>query len=980
MKKLTLHIDGHSVTVPQGATVLEAIQKAGRYVPTLCHDPALKPFGACRLCIVEIDGLRGFPTSCTTPAQEGMTVRTETEDLRRVRRTVVELMVANHPMECLVCDKNQDCELLSVARYVGVEPQSVERLRRGKVNRPLDRSNPAFDFDPNKCILCGKCVRRCEEIVGVGAIAFTHRGYETTVGTFGGRPWAQSDACQNCGECVVHCPTGALLPRHFLTPEKEVETICPYCGVGCSIYLGVRAGKVTRVRGNENSPVNQGELCVKGRFGIDFIHHPDRLTRPLIRREEVPKSTDLSDISRIFREADWDEALDHVAREIRDRIDRYGPDTVGALSSAKCTNEDNYIFQKFARAVVGTNNVDHCARLCHASTVAAALAAFGDGAMSNSISDLDAADVFLVIGSNTTECHPIIGRKIRRAVKNRGAKLIVADPRAVELSESAEIHLDLFPGTDVALLNGMMREIVEENLHDRHFIRDRCEDFEPFLGSLSRYDLKTVGETTGVAGEKIRRAARLFGKARRAMVLYGMGITQHTTGTDNVKAIANLLMLTGNLGRRGTGFAPLRGQNNVQGACDMGALPGVYPGYQRVDDPGVRDKFEKVWGRDLSPKSGLTVTGMIQAAYDLKLKLLYIMGENPMLSEPDLNHAREALARVEFLVVQDIFLTETACLADVVLPAATFAEKSGSFTNTERRVQRVRKAVDPPGSARPDWEIIQELSNRLGYPGRYASSDEILEEINALTPIYGGITTQRLEKGSLQWPCRDKRHPGTPILHRGQFTRGRGKFHPVHDQPPAELPTQAFPLMLTTGRMLEHWHTGSMSHRSRVLEALVPESRVEINPVDAGRLGVEEGDVISLSSRRGEVQTKVKKTSRVSPGQAFMAFHWREAPVNRLTNPAFDPLAKIPEFKVSSVKAIFSILELAAEDNKFLTALAENPAGVLESYDLTPEHRKALVEGDFETIEKFVGPLEERLRVWLKARFKRENLAVDKIG
>jgi predicted molibdopterin-dependent oxidoreductase YjgC len=433
-------------------------------------------------------------------------------------------------------------------------------------------------------------------------------------------------------------------------------------------------------------------------------------------------------------------------------------------------------------------------------------------------------------------------------------------------------------------------------------------------------------------------------------------------------------MLTGNLGRRGTGFAPLRGQNNVQGACDMGALPGVYPGYQRVDDPVVRDKFEKVWGRDLSPKSGLTVTEMVQAAYDLKLKVLYIMGENPMLSEPDLNHAREALARLEFLVVEDIFLTETACLADVVLPAATFAEKSGSFTNTERRVQRVRKAVDPPGSARPDWEIIQELSNRLGYPGRYASSDEILEEINALTPIYGGITAQRLEKGSLQWPCRDRRHPGTPILHRGQFTRGRGKFHPVHDQPPAELPTQAFPLLLTTGRMLEHWHTGSMSHRSRVLEALVPESQVEINPVDAGRLGVEEGDVISLSSRRGEVQTKVKKTSRVSPGQAFMAFHWPEAPVNRLTNPAFDPLAKIPEFKVSSVKAIFSILELAAEDNKFLTALAENPAGVLESYDLTPEHRKALVEGDFETIEKYIGPLEERLRVWLKDRFKRENL------
>jgi formate dehydrogenase alpha subunit len=681
------------------------------------------------------------------------------------------------------------------------------------------------------------------------------------------------------------------------------------------------------------------------------------------------------DFHEVFREASWNEALDRVARSISRTIEGHGPDAIGLLSSAKCTNEENYLFQKFARAVIHTNNVDHCARLCHASTVAAALAAFGDGAMSNSISDIDHAEVLFVIGSNTTECHPIIGRRIKRAIKNNGARLIVADPRRIELCDMAEVHLDHFPGTDVALLNGIMHEIVSENLHNQSFISRRCEEFESFLESLSRYDLKTVEAITGVAGEKIRQSALLFGKAKKAIVLYGMGITQHTTGTDNVKTIANLLMLTGNLGRKGTGFSPLRGQNNVQGACDMGALPVVYPGYQRVDNPAVREKFEKAWGRSLSEKPGLTITEMVQDAHEGRLKALYVMGENPMLSEPDLDHARDALSRLELLVVQDIFYTETAQLADVILPAASFAEKDGTFANTERRVQCVRKALDPPGEAKLDWEIIAEISKRLGYPMTYRSSAEIMDEISRLTPIYGGINHDRLKRGGLQWPCWDSKHPGTPVLHKGQFSRGRGKFHVVHDRPPAELPTSAYPLILTTGRILEHWHTGSMSHRSHVLETLVPESHVEINPADASRLGIVEGDVISLSSRRGGVQTKVRKTHRVRPGQAFMAFHWREAPANRLTNPALDPQAKIPEFKVSSIHAVLTVLERAAEDNRFLTALAENPAGVLASYDLTPEHRKALVDGDMESIEKWVGPLEERMQVWLKARLKLEKIS-----
>ncbi len=603
MKSIRLSIDGHPVSVPVGSTVLTAIQRAGSYVPTLCHDPVLKPFGACRLCIVEIEGMRGLPTSCTTPVREGMIVRTETEEIRRVRRTIVELAIANHPNDCLVCDKNQECELLKVARYVGLKQGADGGLRRARLMSALDTSNPAFDFDPNKCILCGKCVRRCDEVVGVGAIDFTHRGYHTMVAPFGGKPLARS-VCQSCGECVEHCPTGALIPKDAIAPVDEVETTCPYCGVGCSILLGVRAGRIVRARGNEKSPVNHGELCVKGRYGLDFVNHRDRLVRPLIRREDAPKGAPSGDVSRVFREADWDEALERAARGMERTIGGRGPDAAAVLSSAKCTNEDNYVIQKFARAVLGTNNVDHCARLCHASTVAAALAAFGDGAMSNSISDIDDADVLFVIGSNTTECHPIIGRRIKRAVKNNGAKLIVADPRTIELSESAEVFLSHLPGTDVALLNGMMRRIIREGLHDPAFIAERCEDFESFLESLDRYDPETVEKITGVPGDKIRQAARLFGRAKRAIVLYGMGITQHTTGSDNVKAVANLLMLTGNLGRRGTGFAPLRGQNNVQGACDMGALPAFYPGYQKRRQSGRARGLRKGLGKELEHKAG----------------------------------------------------------------------------------------------------------------------------------------------------------------------------------------------------------------------------------------------------------------------------------------------------------------------------------------------------------------------------------------
>ncbi|MEW6673207.1 MAG: formate dehydrogenase subunit alpha [Thermodesulfobacteriota bacterium] len=974
MKTIQVTIDGQKHQAPMGGTILEAIRAAGIYVPTLCHDPELKPFGACRLCIVQVEGLRGLPTACTTPVQDNMVIRTETDEIQEVRRTIVELAIANHPYDCLVCDKSRDCELLSVARYLGARKSAVDRFRRTTLSRPVDASNPAFSIDPDKCILCGKCVRTCSELQGVGAIDFAFRGYQTRISTFGAGPIVDS-TCQSCGECVARCPTGALMTRAVLQPQKEVQTICPYCGVGCGIYLGVRGQKIVRVRGDNQSPVNRGALCVKGRFGLDFVNHRDRLTRPLIRKKDFPRSAAQGDTLNAFREAGWDEALEVVAGQLAALRDGYGPDSIGVLSSAKCTNEDNYLVQKFARAVIGTNNVDHCARLCHASTVTAALAAFGDGAMSNSIADIDQADLLFVIGSNTTECHPVIGRKIKQALSRNGTGLIVADPRAIELSTRAAVYINHKPGTDVALLNSIMNGIVQMGLHKLSFINDRCEDVKPFLESLKLYTPERVSKITGVSAEKIQQAAILFGRAKSAMVLYGMGITQHTTGTDNVKAIANLLMLTGNIGREGTGFSPLRGQNNVQGACDLGALPNVFPGYQRVNDPAVLAKFKSAWGGELSGETGLTLTDMFRAAHEGRIKALFIVGENPMMSEPDLQHAKAALAKLDFLVVQDIFPTETARMADVVLPAASFAEKDGTFTSTERRVQLVRKAVEPPGEARLDWEIIDALSEKLGRPFSYKSSSDIMDEIASVTPIYGGISHKRLgETGGLQWPCRTRDDPGTPILHLDSFTRGRGKFHVVHDKPPAEQPSGDYPLLLTTGRILEHWHTGSMSHRSRVLEALSPESSVEISPADADRLGIFEGDIITLRSKRGELQTRVKETLRVFPGLAFMAFHWGDAPANLLTNPEVDPLAKIPEFKVSYVNATLAVLARAARDNAFLAALAANPARALKSYPLTVEQRAALASGDIAAIEKWLGyPLDDRLLAWLKARLEQER-------
>jgi len=883
VRKIKLIIDGQEVEAREGMTVLEAAQAAGIYIPTLCSDPDLEPYGACRLCVVEIEKMRGLPTACTTPVTDGMIVHTETSAVDKVRRTAVELLIADHPGDCLTCSRNQQCDLQKVAAYLGITKQ-----RFGKTTRllPVDTSNPFFDHDPNYCILCGKCVRICNEVQEVGAIALTFRGYASQVSTFGDKLLLDSN-CESCGECVAHCPVGALIPKDARQPTREVETTCAYCGVGCQIYLDIRNEQVIGVRGRREGTVNKGSLCVKGRFGItEFIHHPERLTTPLIRRDGE------------LTEATWDEALELIAAKLAN----YGKDEVAVISSAKCTNEDNYVAQKLARAVLGTNNIDHCARLCHAPTVAGLVQCFGSGAMTNSINEISNAACILAIGTNTTEAHPVIGLEVKRAVR-KGAKLIVANPREIDLVRFADLWLQHKPGSDVALLMGMMRVIVDEGLLDSDFIEERCENFDAFRESLKNFDLDFVERITDVPQNKIAEAARIYATDKPSSLLYAMGITQHSHGTDNVIATANLAMLTGNIGKPSTGVNPLRGQNNVQGACDLGALPNVYPGYQAVADPAIREKFEAAWGCSLPSSPGLPITEIIPAAYEGRVKALYLIGENPALSEPDAGHAREALGKLDFFVVQDIFLTETAQLADVVLPGATFAEKDGTFTNTERRVQRVRKAIEPIGSSKPDWWITCQIAQRMGSKGfNFAHPSQIMEEIAELTPSYGGISYNRIENGGLQWPCPTQDHPGTPILHTTMFTRGKGRFAPLDYKPPMELPDDDYPLILTTGRSLYHFHTGTLTRKVKGLNILRGEGLVEINPGDASTLGITDGEVVKIVSRRGEVEAKARVTE-VSPiGVVFMDFHFAESPTNILTNSALDPVSKIPEYKVCAVR------------------------------------------------------------------------------
>ena len=885
-------INGNGFSFKEGETIFEVADRNGIDIPSLCYIKGLTPTGACRICVVEVTGARNLLPSCATPAVHNMVVETESERVIQSRRINIELLLASGHHNCLTCEANGDCRLQELAYRYQVEtvrfPESASRY-------PTETSNALIIRDFSRCILCGRCVQACNEVQVNHAISYGYRGAASKIVAVGDLPYDESD-CVFCGECVRVCPVGALIekPSRFQGRPwdiQKVQTTCPYCGVGCQIDLHIRDNEIVKVTGVEDVHPNFGSLCVKGRFGYDFINKNERLSVPLIKENGQ------------FREVSWNKALSLVAERLGEAKSKYGPDSIGIFSSAKITNEENYVAQKFARAAVGTNNVDHCARLCHSSTVAGLVASFGSGAMTNPIADIERSELILVTGSNTTEAHPVISSCIKRAVESGRAKLMVVDPRKIPLTKFATLWLRQNLGTDVAWANGMMRVIIKEDLYDRAYVESRTEGFEGLKNTVERYSPEYVFKITGIPADDLIQAARIYAQARSASIFFAMGITQHRTGTDNVKSLANLAMLCGNVGVPGGGVNPLRGQNNVQGACDLGALPNVFSGYQAVSDPVVREKMARAWGVESLPESpGLTVTEMVARAGEGKIKALYIIGENPLVSDPDLNHAEEALTNLDFLVVQDIFLSDTARLADVVFPSASFAEKDGTFTNTERKVQRVHKAINAPGKARQDWGIICDLSSRMGYPMAYRNSKAIMEEIARVTPSYGGITYARLEKEDIYWPCPSAEHSGTPRLHVDKFTRGLGLFHSIDYIPPAELPDKEFPLYLTTGRILYHFHTGTMTMQSEGLNDLAPECFVEISSDDAHNYKVKEGDLLKVSSRRGDIRAKARICDQAIRGTVFIPFHFAEAAANRLTNAVLDPIAKIPEFKVCAVR------------------------------------------------------------------------------
>jgi formate dehydrogenase major subunit/formate dehydrogenase alpha subunit len=894
-----LILDGTPVPAPAGVTVLEAARRAGVRIPSLCAHPALPPDGSCRLCLVEVDGRPGLQPACVLPVSEDLEVRTETLSVQAARRHALGLLLAAYRPGV----GRADNELLALAARYRV-PAPPERA---EPRTPVDETNPFIRVDRDACIHCWRCVRACDRLNGVTAIGVFGRGADAHIG-FGLDGPMQESSCEFCGMCEAVCPTDALTVRQAPGPAtRSAVTVCSYCGVGCRFRLELAGERIVGTHPDWDAPANHGLLCVKGRFGWPYVQHPDRLTRPLVRRALLDGSG--SDLVA----TDWDTALDLVAERLVRIRDESGPDALGVLASAKCSNEENYLAQKLARQGLGTNNVDHCARLCHAPTVAALGRALGSGAMTNSMDDVvDEAQSVFIIGSNTTEQHPVLGMRLRRAVKERGLRLVVADPRRIPIAEAATLHLALRPGTDIALLNAIAHVLLAEGWVDRAFVAARTEGFESFAESVRDATPERATAVTGVPAAWIREAARLLWTHRPGALLFAMGITQHIYGTANAHACVNLQLLLGNLGVPGSGINPLRGQNNVQGACDAGALPDVFSGYQPITDTAARARFETAWGAPVPDRPGLTVTEQLDAALAGRLRGLYVIGENAAMTDPDLTHVHRCLAATEFLVVQELFLSETARFAHVVLPAAASAEKAGTFTSTERRVQRFEAAVPPPGEARPDWWILAEVGRRVTarrhplpqsrFAGwQYGGPADVLNELAALTPIYAGISHARLGIRGLQWPCPAPDHPGTPILHVEQAAGGPARFVPVGDSTPAETPDAEYPLVLTTGRVLEHYHGGTMTRRVPGLDWLVPEATVELHPADAERWGVADGHPIRVRSRRGAIVARARVTGHITPGVVFVPFHFAEAAANVLTHAALDPVAKIPEYKVCAV-------------------------------------------------------------------------------
>src|SRR5271168_2841026 len=899
---VTLIIDGIEVTVPTGTTVMRAAALAGVKVPKLCATDSLEPFGSCRLCLVEIDGKRGTPASCTTPVEAGMTVHTQSERLAKLRKGVMELYISDHPLDCLTCAANGDCELQDMAGVVGLREVRYGYEGHNHLDAGKDTSNPYFTFDASKCIVCSRCVRACDEQQGTLALTIQNRGFDSTVSASQNVSFMDSE-CVSCGACVQACPTATLSEKTLIEKgqaEHSIVTTCAYCGVGCSFRAEMQGEELVRMVPNQNGHANHGHSCVKGRFAIGYATHSDRIVKPMIR----------SKITDPWREVSWAEAIGYAASEMKRIQAKYGRDSIGGITSSRCTNEETYLVQKLVRAGFSNNNVDTCARVCHSPTGYGLKNTLGESAGTQNFDSVMKADVIFVIGANPTDGHPVFASQMKRRLR-QGARLIIADPRRIDLVRSphvqADYHLKLRPGTNVALINSIANVVVTEGLVKEEFVRERCEvpSFEKWRNfvSLEKNSPEAMEAVTGVPASAVRAAARLYASAGNGAIYYGLGVTEHSQGSTMVMGIANLAMATGNIGREGVGVNPLRGQNNVQGSCDMGSFPHEFPGYHHVSDNKVRAQFEQAWGVSLQDEPGLRIPNMFEAALDGEFKGLYIEGEDIAQSDPNTQHVTAALMSMECIIVQDLFLNESAKFAHVFLPGCSFLEKDGTFTNAERRISRVRKVMQPKNGY-GDWEITQLLSNAMGYPMNYAHPSEIMDEIARLTPTFTGVSFARIDElGSIQWPCNDAHPEGTPTMHVGEFVRGKGKFLVTEYVPTHEKVNARYPLILTTGRILSQYNVGAQTRRTENNQ-WHNEDRLEIHPHDAEERGIAEGDWVGIASRAGDTVLRARVTERVQPGVVYTTFHFPESGANVITTDNSDWATNCPEYNVTAVQAI----------------------------------------------------------------------------